>query len=91
MTTTFRTATDQDSEFVYAIKKEALGPYIAQTWGWDEAFQIAFHQRDFKPSEIEIVLSDSVAVGWLIKIKAADAWELRDIFLKASHQRRGIG
>lgn len=40
---TLRKATADDSEFVFLVKKAALGEYIEQTWGWDEDFQRRFH------------------------------------------------
>lgn len=34
-------AIEQDFEFAFLAKKQAMGPYITSRWGWDEK-----HQRD---------------------------------------------
>ena len=49
-----RKAQLSDSEFVYRVKKEALGGYIEDTWGWDEAFQYNYHLNSYEPSSISI-------------------------------------
>ena len=45
---TLRAATQDDSEFVFLVKKAALGKYVEQTWGWDESFQRQFHDDDYE-------------------------------------------
>ena len=38
---TLQRATQEDLEFAFAVKKAALGDYVAKTHGWDEAEQRA--------------------------------------------------
>ncbi|MEP3437509.1 MAG: GNAT family N-acetyltransferase [Hoeflea sp.] len=39
------TPTDEEFEFSFRAKKQALGPHIAQKWGWDEEFQRSVHDQ----------------------------------------------
>jgi hypothetical protein len=65
MRPTLRPARREDSEFVFQVKKAALGKYIEQTWGWDEGFQRDLHVRDYDPTTTEIISWQGADVGWL--------------------------
>ncbi len=41
-----RPATPDDYWFAYELKKQALGPYVKEVWGWDEEVQLSFHSKD---------------------------------------------
>jgi ribosomal protein S18 acetylase RimI-like enzyme len=88
---TLRTATEQDSEFVFLIKKAALGEYIAQTWGWDEQFQREFHKNDYDPAQIQIIVESGQDVGWMLVSEGDMEFQLQEIYIDPDHQRRGIG
>jgi hypothetical protein len=47
-TVQLRPAEPGDAEFCYRLHRAALGPYVAQVWGWDEAEQRAYHRRSFR-------------------------------------------
>jgi ribosomal protein S18 acetylase RimI-like enzyme len=88
---TLRMATEQDSEFVFLVKKASLGEYIEQTWGWDEGFQRQFHENDYEPSQTQIIVASGHDVGWLVVAETDTEFQLQEIYLKPDHQRRGIG
>jgi ribosomal protein S18 acetylase RimI-like enzyme len=88
---TLRPATDQDSEFVYLVKKAALGPYIELTWGWDEEFQRRFHRDDYDPAGTQIVVESGRDVGWLLVDEDPAEFQLREIYVGPDYQGRGIG
>ena len=44
---TLRPATADDFEFAFEVKRDALGPYVAERWGWDDALQIQHHQKQW--------------------------------------------
>ena len=87
---TLRSATEQDSEFVFLVKKASLGEYIEQTWGWNEGFQRKFHEQDFEPSETQIIVESGQDVGWMVVVETDTEFQLREIYLQPEHQRRGI-
>jgi ribosomal protein S18 acetylase RimI-like enzyme len=86
-----RPASDLDFEFAFQVKKDALGPYIEQVWGWDETFQRRFHLNDWAQRRPEIVECDGQAVGTLDVVRHPDHLYIGDFYLLPSHQRRGIG
>ena len=86
-----RNATPEDSDFVYTVKKAALREYVEATWGWDEAFQREFHDRDFRPAATKVICVGGVDAGWIVVTYDADRIELNEIYLLPSYQRRGVG
>jgi ribosomal protein S18 acetylase RimI-like enzyme len=86
-----RAATEDDSEFVFLVKKAALGTYIEQTWGWDESFQRQYHQTNYVSGQTRIIVADGIDVGWMIVGETDSALELHEIYLQPEHQSRGIG
>jgi ribosomal protein S18 acetylase RimI-like enzyme len=73
------------------VKKAALGPYVAQTWGWDEEFQRRYHDTDFDPGETQIIVESGVDVGWMLVGETDREVRLQEIYLLPEHQGRGIG
>ena len=50
-----RLGTSEDSDFVYYLHRAAMQQYVAQTWGWDEAWQWNYFQQHFNPAECQII------------------------------------
>ena len=88
---TLRAATEQDSEFVFLVKKASLGEYIDQTWGWDEDFQRQFHKSLYEPAKTQIIVAGGCDVGWMVVVETATEFELQELYLEPEHQSRGIG
>lgn len=86
-----RGATASDSEFVYLVKKKALGKYIDKTWGWDEETQLEYHEREFDHETLEIITLDGVDIGWLAVARQDDMIWLHNILILPAYQNRGIG
>lgn len=86
-----RPATEADCEFCYNVKKEALGQYVAQVWGWDEEFQREFHQRDFEVTRPDIVIYQGLDVGTFEIVRQSDHFHLGEFYLLPQFQRQGIG
>jgi len=88
---TLRKATAEDSEFVFCVKKAALGEYIEQTWGWDEDFQRRFHNDDYEPARTKIIVANGSDAGWMLIAESDAEIQLQEIYLHPNHQRKGIG
>jgi ribosomal protein S18 acetylase RimI-like enzyme len=86
-----RPATESDSEFCYKVKKEALGQYVAQVWGWDEIFQREFHRRYFEVRRPDIVVYQGVDFGTIEVAKHTDHIHLGEFYLLPQFHRQGIG
>ena len=86
-----RPATANDSRFAFDLKKAALGEYISETFGWDEAAQQKLHEQRFRPSGTQIVMFGGQDIGLLAVDRAADCIRLRQLFLLPEAQGKGIG
>ena len=86
-----RPANEVDSRFVYRVKKAALGPYVEQTWGWDEAWQLDYHARSFDPAYVQIILVDDVDAGVLSVVESETEIAFNEIYLPPELQGQGIG
>jgi len=87
----FRNASISDYDFGYLAKKLALGPYIAQTWGWDENEQLSFYKKEFNIQSAFIVISNNTEVGWLDYRISSMFLDLRQIYILPDFQNNGIG
>ena len=86
-----RPATEADYEFCYDVKKNAIGQYVAQIWGWDEAFQREFHRGDFQTMRPDVVVYGDLDIGTFEITRHADHIHLGEFYLMPQFQRRGIG
>ena len=88
---TLRQATPKDSDLVYNIKKEALGWYVEQTWGWDEKWQQEFHRTHYRPTDISIIVEEGMEIGTVGINQHVDAIWLESLHILQEYQNRGIG
>jgi len=86
-----RPSTQDDYEFIYQVKKTALGPYVAATWGWDETFQRAYHAQGFDPAEYRVILVDSQEIGVLAVQYGDSEINLSELYILPEYQRLGHG
>jgi GNAT superfamily N-acetyltransferase len=86
-----RPATQADGAFLFDLLKAALGPYVAQTWGWDEDWQRDHFWSRFTPEGAQIVVFHGRDVGVFRVAEDEDAILLSQIFLLPEVQGRGIG
>jgi GNAT superfamily N-acetyltransferase len=90
---TFRTLvpTDEEFEFSFQAKKQALGPYITQKWGWDENFQRELHDKRLRENPFSQIELNGSLIGTLSFQPLPGFMRLGDFYLMASFQGRGIG
>jgi GNAT superfamily N-acetyltransferase len=88
---TTRPARPDDLELAFQIKKAALGPYVAQLWGWNDDEQRAAHTRRFAAHDVRIIQRGGEDVGLMATTKADDAIHLHQLLLLPAHQSKGIG
>ncbi|MFW9779313.1 MAG: GNAT family N-acetyltransferase [Candidatus Heimdallarchaeota archaeon] len=86
-----RPALPTDFDFLYLLKKKTLKKYIEATWGWDEEFQYAYHQRNFDPSKISIIQDDDNDIGCLFIFEDSQRIFLEVIEIAPEYQNQGIG
>jgi len=86
-----RPATELDSDFCYKVKKDALGNYVAQVWGWDEEFQRDFHRRYFELAHPDVIVYQGADIGTFEVIEYEDHLHIGEFYILPPFQRRGIG
>jgi GNAT superfamily N-acetyltransferase len=86
-----RSAILTDEQFVYDVKKEALGPYIAAVWGWDEETQRRFHTEEYQRENSYIVLEMDRPIGWFAFHEEEDVIIVDHLYLLPQSQGKGIG
>jgi len=80
-----------DEAVAFAIKKAALGPYIAAQWGWDDAIQFAFHRQHFGARPVHAIIRDGETLGTVCLHEAAGRLSLDEFYLVPQWQRQGLG
>ena len=86
-----RPATPVDSEITYQIKKAALGPYIAQVFGWDEACQLEFHAEEYIAHNSHILLDHGQPIGWFAAHREDSLFFIDHLYLLPGVHGQGIG
>jgi len=53
----------EDFDFALAAKREALGPHIAERWGWDEGAQRRQQAESWDALAFSAIMSEGQRVG----------------------------
>jgi GNAT superfamily N-acetyltransferase len=77
--------------YAFEAKRAAMGPYIVQRWGWDEALQLRLHRERFADKPFCKIVWRQQDVGTLSLMRLADFIRFGEFYLFPEHQRRGIG
>jgi ribosomal protein S18 acetylase RimI-like enzyme len=84
-------ATNLDFDFAYQLKKIAYKEYIEQTWGWDEGFQMKFHQENFSTANTRIIIVEDQRTG-TVDVKEEDKRIfISGLCLLPAFQNKGFG
>jgi len=86
-----RLGTSEDSDFLYDLHRAAMQQYVAQTWGWDEAWQWNYFQQHFNPAECQIITFEGKDVGVLSVRNRETEVLLKFIEVLPKYQNQGIG
>ena len=86
-----RPATHDDVEPLYVIHRAALGEYVKETWGWDEAAQAEHFRREFPLGLRQVICVDGQMAGYLDEEQHTDCLYLLNIAIAPQFQCRGIG
>lgn len=86
-----RPATEADRELCWRVVQQTMRPYIAATWGWDDADQRARFDAAFEPGDREIIELDGRPIGVLRVDSTGSPVRLLNIQLLPAFQRQGHG
>src|SRR5437660_5732448 len=88
---TVRAASSEDFDFLYDLQRAAMQDYVAQTWGWDEAWQRNYFRQRFNPEECKIIMLGPENVGVVSVLHRETEWLLNNIEVLPRSQNQGIG
>jgi ribosomal protein S18 acetylase RimI-like enzyme len=91
-TYTLRPATEDDYDWLWALKRRTMRVYVEQTWGhWDDGVQDIFFRQGFLPEKLAIVVVDGRDAGLFEVERSVHEIYLRRIEIDPEFQRRGLG
>jgi ribosomal protein S18 acetylase RimI-like enzyme len=86
-----RPATSGDYDFLYHLHVATIKPYVAATWGWDDATQSNFFRQKFDPAKRQIIMLNDKPAGVLsVEEQESDTY-LALIEILPEYQGRGLG
>ncbi len=86
-----RDATEEDFDFAFKVKKQAMGPHIISRWGWDENYQLTIHKQRWSAKPWFIIFMDKEKVG-TVSIQDIDG-KIRfgEFYILDQYSNQGIG
>ncbi|MGF1778927.1 GNAT family N-acetyltransferase [Vibrio nomapromontoriensis] len=82
---------DEDFEFLYALKKAAEYDAVCRVFGWNEKTQRRFHQQEWNEAKPVVVLCNDQKVGSYLFMPDEDGYYFGRFFLLPHVQGYGIG
>ncbi len=80
-----------DVDFAFEAKRAAMGPYIVQRWGWDEALQRDLHHQRYREKPFFEIRRGGDRLGTLSFLLFADHVRFGEFYLFPVFQRQGTG
>jgi GNAT superfamily N-acetyltransferase len=77
--------------YSFAAKRAAMGPYIVERWGWDEAFQVQMHRARFDSKPFYKIAQDGRDIGTVSVVWLGDHIRFGEFYLFPEKQRNGLG
>jgi GNAT superfamily N-acetyltransferase len=90
---TLRPLSPDDFEWDFALLRDALGPYVEATWGWDELEQRQRFRERYPEAlrQRQVVEVDARAVGVLTVLRRSTELHLELLEITPAWQGRGLG
>jgi ribosomal protein S18 acetylase RimI-like enzyme len=60
-----REATSAESDFVFNVLREAIGPYVELAWGWDHARELERHVERWGRQRFRVVVASGADAGYV--------------------------
>lgn len=86
-----RDALEKDFDFLYNLNISTAKDYIAQTWGWDDEFQLKYFKTKFRSTNYKIISVDNKDIGALSLRQDGSKIFIKRIQILPQFQHRGIG
>ncbi len=82
---------EQALRYSFEAKRAAMGPYIVERWGWDEALQMQTHQTHFGQKPFFKIVHDERDVGTVSVMRLDDHIRFGEFYLFPDYQGKGLG
>ena len=80
-----------DSDFAFEVKRAALGLYIEEKWGWDEAFQRKMHADRYSAVAAYAITYQDQRIGTIGFTQKDDHARIGEFYILPSFQNLGLG
>jgi ribosomal protein S18 acetylase RimI-like enzyme len=80
-----------DFNFLFNLHRTAFKPYIDQTWGWEEEWQLTYFRSRFDPDIRKMIQFQGRDVGCISVQDQGNALFIAYIAISPTYRRRGIG
>jgi GNAT superfamily N-acetyltransferase len=91
MSIVLRPAVQEDFEFAFDAKLQALGPHVSKRWLWEDSFQRAIHEKRWNERPWFILERGGIKLGTVSIGKTADGIQFGEFYLLPRFQSQGIG
>lgn len=88
---TLRPAREEDRDFLRRLHALSYREHVERVWGWDDAEQLGFFERRFRPERLQIVEAGGEDVGVLDVEDGEDELFLADLEVVPGRQGHGLG
>ena len=85
------TKNPEDFEYALRMKREALGPHIAERWGWDDALQRTQQAGSWQALSFFRIMRDGAAIGAVSLEEADSHLTLIGLYILPAFQGKGSG
>jgi GNAT superfamily N-acetyltransferase len=82
---------EENFEFSFSAKKEALGPHILVRWSWDEQYQRGVHRARLSEKPFFAIRRGEAAIGTVSWMFYSDHARFGEFYLFERYQRCGNG
>jgi ribosomal protein S18 acetylase RimI-like enzyme len=93
-----REATSAESDFVFNVLREAIGPYVELAWGWDDARELEQHRERWGRQRVRVIVAGEADAGYVSTAvyeqptgRYPSGLYLHQLMILPRFQSRGIG
>src|SRR6185369_628850 len=91
MITSLRPVREDDFEFAFEAKRDAMGPHITAKWGWNEELQLKMHQIRWSEKPWQIILLGDVAIGTVSANWQRTHLQFGEFYVLSAYRGKGLG
>lgn len=87
----FRSATEEDYDFLYNLTVATMKEYVTAIWGWDENWQQSYFRQIFPNKSWQVIVIENVDIGAFVAEEGPEEIYLANLYISPEYQKKGIG